>query len=366
MPVRLNFLTGRPAGLECFAQRPGNFAGRPREDRESMDVFSEVLNGVRLKGAMFFSGEFSAPWRLSTPHCRVLGPTLAPGALHIVVYHFVVEGTARACVEGGPDIDLVAGDIVVFPHGDPHHLSGGTGAASVESEMVLRRIVTGDLSPMHAGGGGATTRFVCGYLTLDPMLCGPILESLPPILKVNVRTDRAGQWLEQSILHLLEETASNRAGSDAMLAKLSEALFVDTLRRYVADLPDQSTGWLAGARDAVVGRSLSLLHKRPAHAWTIAELATAVGVSRSALVARFTRYLADPPMAYLTGWRLRLAAEALTSSSKSVADVAAGVGYESEAAFNRAFKRAFGVPPARYRRQSRASASAPEQQFGTG
>jgi AraC-like DNA-binding protein len=302
---------------------------------------------------MYFSAEFSAPWRLSMPHCRVLTPTLAPGAPHIVIYHLVVEGTARARVDDGPDFELSPGDIVVFPHGDPHDLSGGTGTSRVDDAAILRRIATGDLSPMRAGGGGATTRFVCGYLTLDPLLCGPILESLPPLLKVNVRTDRSGQWLEQSILHLLEEAGSDRAGSDAMLAKLSEALFVDTLRRYVTGLPDQATGWLAGARDAVVGKSLALLHKRPEHAWTIAELAKNVGVSRSALVARFTRYLSDPPMAYLTGWRLRLAAQALTSSAKGIADVAAAVGYESEAAFNRAFKRLFGVPPARYRRERR-------------
>lgn len=322
-----------------------------------MDAFSEVLSGVRLKGAMFFSAEFSAPWRLSTPHCRALAPVLAPDAPHIVVYHFVVDGTARARVEGGTDVALSPGDIVVFPHGDPHHLSAGPGTNPVENAALLQRITTGDLSPMHAGGGGAITRFVCGYMTLDPLLCGPILESLPPMLTVNVRTDRAGLWLEQSILHLLDEATSNRAGSDAMLAKLSEALFVDTVRRHVAGLADQSTGWLAGARDPVVGKSLALLHKRPEHPWTVAELAMAVGVSRSALVARFTRYLSDPPMAYLTQWRLRLAAQALTSSSKGVADVAAAVGYESEAAFNRAFKRAFGLPPAQYRRQARQSAS---------
>jgi transcriptional regulator GlxA family with amidase domain len=196
-------------------------------------------------------------------------------------------------------------------------------------------------------------------LTFDPLLCGPILESLPPMLKVNIRTDRSGHWLEQSILHLLDEAASDRAGSDAMLAKLSEALFVDTLRRYVTGLPDQTTGWLAGARDPIVGKSLALLHRRAHHPWTIAGLAAEVGVSRSVLAERFTRYLSDPPMAYLTGWRLRLAAQALTSSSKGVGDIAAAVGYESEAAFNRAFKRAFGVPPARYRRQSRAPASLP-------
>jgi AraC-like DNA-binding protein len=322
-----------------------------------MDAFSEVLSGVRMKGAMFFSAEFSAPWRLSTPHCRVLASTLAPGAPHLMMYHLVVDGSARASVQGGPDVDLSPGDLVVFPHGDPHQLSGGSGTNPVDAAAVLQKIATRDLSPMHAGGGGAATRFVCGYLTFDPLLCGPILESLPPMLKVNIRTDRSGHWLEQSILHLLDEAASDRAGSDAMLAKLSEALFVDTLRRYVTGLPDQTIGWLAGARDPVVGKSLALLHRRAHHPWTIAGLAAEVGVSRSVLAERFTRYLSDPPMAYLTGWRLRLAAQALTSSSKGVGDIAAAVGYESEAAFNRAFKRAFGVPPARYRRQSRKPVS---------
>ena len=189
-----------------------------------MDAFSEVLSGVRLKGAMFFSAEFSAPWRLSTPHSRSLASTLAPGADHLVIYHFVVEGSARACLEGGPDVDLSPGDIVVFPHGDPHHLSGGSGKHQVESAGVFLKIVTRDLSPMQAGGGGATTRFVCGYLTCDPLLCGPILESLPSMLKVNVRTDRSGHWLEHSILHLVEEAASDRAGSD------------DAVRVWVLDL----------------------------------------------------------------------------------------------------------------------------------
>ena len=316
-----------------------------------MDAFSEVLSGVRLKGALYFSAEFSAPWRLTTP--KTLAATLAPGAPHLVIYHFVVDGSARARLDDGPEVELIPGDIVVFPRGDTHHLSAGSGATEIEGAAVLRKVAMRDLTVMQAGGGGAATRMVCGYLTCDPLLCGPILESLPPMLTVNVRTDRSGQWLEQSILHLVEEAGSDRAGSEAMLSKLSEALFVDTLRRYVSGLPEQQTGWLAGARDPFVGKSLALLHRRPNHSWTIAEIAAAVGLSRSALVERFTRYLSDSPMAYLTGWRLRLAAQALTATSKGVADIGAEVGYESEAAFNRAFKRVFGVPPARYRRQSR-------------
>ena len=161
-----------------------------------MDAFSEVLNGVRLKGAMFFRAEFSAPWQLSTPHCRALAPTLAPGAPHMLIYHFVVDGSARVCLEGEPEVELSPGDIVLFPHGDPHHLRSGSGSNQLDGASLLRKVATHDLSPMHAGGGGAMTGFVCGYLTCDPLLCGPILESLPPMLKVNIRTDRPGQWLE--------------------------------------------------------------------------------------------------------------------------------------------------------------------------
>ena len=200
------------------------------------------------------------------------------------------------------------------------------------------------------------TRIVCGFMACDPHLGRPILGGLPAMFKVNIRTDRSGRWLEDSMLHLVEEAASGRVGSEAMLAKLAETLFIDALRRYIANLPEEQTGWLAGARDEVVGKSLGLLHRRVDHPWTIADLANEVGVSRSALVERFTRYLSEPPITYLTRWRLQLAARALAGTSKGVAEISSSVGYESEAAFNRAFKREFGVPPARYRREQRSSA----------
>ena len=220
------------------------------------------------------------------------------------------------------------------------------------------------MSPLQAGGGGDISRFVCGYMSCDPHLSRPILSGLPPVFKVNIRTDPSGLWLENSILHLVEEAASGRMGSEAMLAKLSEALFVDTLRRYVASLPEQQTGWLTGVRDPIVGKSLGLLHSRIAHPWTIADLADEVGISRSALVQRFTRYLSEPPMTYLTRWRLQLAARSLERTARGVAEIAAEVGYESEAAFNRAFKREFGQPPGRYRSDQRA-ASTREDAAGT-
>src|SRR5262249_51367427 len=227
-------------------------------------------------------------------------------------------------------IALEPGDIVVFPHGDPHQLmsgklTSGERATNDLTSAILNKVMTHDLSPVRAGGGGENARFVCGYMACDPFMCRPILEGLPRVLKVNIRSDNSGNWLENSILHLVEEAGSGKAGSDAMLAKLSEALFVDTLRRYVAGLPEEQIGWLAGARDPIVGKSPAILHSRVSQPWTIADLAREVGLSRSALVDRFSRFLAVPPMAYLTQWRLQLAARALTSTPRGIADIAADV-----------------------------------------
>jgi len=321
-----------------------------------MDAFSEVLSGVKLNGAVFFNAEFSAPWGLSVPASDKM-TTIAPERAHLVLYHLVIEGGAIIELEDGQSLELKAGDIVIFPHGDPHCMSSSKGTTrTFPNYGISAKIQARDLSPLKAGGGGEISRFVCGYMTCDPHLSRPILNGLPPVLKVNIRADLSGQWLENSILYLVEEAVSGRVGSEAMLAKLSEALFVDTLRRYVAGLPDQQIGWLAGTRDPIVGKSLGLLHSRSAHPWTIASLADEVGISRSALVERFTRYLAEPPMTYLSRWRLQLAARSLEKTSRSVAEIAADVGYESEAAFNRAFKREFGQPPGRYRGNHRASA----------
>ena len=321
-----------------------------------MDALSDILSGVKLNGALFFSAEFSAPWCFASPASKALAAVLAPGAAHLVIYHFVIDGRAFVQLADGQSIEVGPGDVVVLPHGDPHTMtsSGGVTTASLTS-AILSKVKSRDLSPMQAGGGGDSARYVCGYMACDPLLGQPILSGLPPVFKVNVRADRSGQWLESSILHLVDEAASGRVGSQAMLNKLSEALFVDTLRRYVGSLPEQQTGWLAGARDPIVGKGLGLLHNRVAHSWTIAALADEVGISRSALVERFTRYLSEPPMTYLTRWRLQLAAQALERTSRSVAEIAADVGYESEAAFNRAFKRELGQPPGRYRSDHRDS-----------
>jgi AraC-like DNA-binding protein len=323
-----------------------------------MDAFSEILSGVKLVGAVFFNAEFSAPWGLSVPASKQIAERFVPGAAHSLLYHLVVEGSAVVEMADGEPLELGSGDIVIFPNGDAHHMSSKGAKRPFPNYGITAKIEERDLSPLHAGGGGETSRFVCGYMTCDPNLSRPILSGLPPVFKVNIGTDRSGQWLESSILHLVDEAVSGRVGSEAMLAKLSEALFVDTLRRYVAGLPEQQRGWLTGARDPIVGKSLGLMHRRVAHPWTIASLADEVGISRSALVQRFTRYLSEPPMAYLTRWRLQLAARSLERTSRGVAEIASEVGYESEAAFNRAFKREFGLPPGQYRNEHRGAVAA--------
>jgi AraC-like DNA-binding protein len=323
-----------------------------------VDAFSEILSGVKLNGAVFFNAEFSAPWGFSTPPPSAVADELAPGSEHLVLYHFLLDGAATVHMVDGPSLELTSGDVVIFPHGHQHHMtSDKRSVAPFPNYGISAKIRARDLTPLYAGGGGARSRFVCGYMTCDPYLCRPLLSGLPPVFKVNIRTDNSGHWLESSILHLVEEAASGSVGSEAMLAKLSETLFIDTLRRYVATLPEQQSGWLAGMRDPFVGKCLGLMHSRVAYPWTIADLADKAGISRSALVERFTRYLSEPPMTYLTRWRLQLAARSLERTSRSVAEIAGDIGYESEAAFNRAFKREFGQPPGRYRIDHRSATS---------
>jgi len=321
-----------------------------------MDVLSEVLKVVKLEGAIYYNAEFRAPWSFRAPPSRVLAPHFASGGAHVIIYHLLTEGLAFAGLESGPRVSLSAGDVVIFPHGDGHVLSNGAPIEPMNNERDLHQILAQGLKLARFGGGGEPTRFVCGYMSCDPQLSRVLLAGLPPVFKVGIRDDSAGLWLENSIRFSVGEAGASRAGGEAVLAKLSEVLFVETIRRYIAQLPPEETGWLAGARDPEVGRTLALLHRSPERPWTLAELAREAGISRSVLAERFRHYLGEPPMSYLMRWRLQLGARTLKASNRSVAEIAAGVGYESEAAFNRAFKREFGAPPARFRNESRIGA----------
>ncbi len=315
-----------------------------------MDALSEILRVIKLDSAIFFNAEFSEPWCLASPESRTLAPALARGAGHVIIYHLLCEGRAYAQLPDGERVALTPGDIVTFPHGHGHLLGSGPRVTPIDAGDALPGLLERGLELVHIGGGGAPSRFICGFLVCDPQLSRAFLGGLPPLIKVSIRDDPSGQWLENSLKFSVTQAANHEAGAGAMLTKLSEAVFAETLRRYVRGLPEGQTGWLAGARDAEVGKALTLLHHQHAHPWTVAELAREAGLSRTVLSERFRHFLGEPPMAYLTRWRLQLGARALTATSHSVAQIAADVGYESEAAFNRAFKREHGLPPARYRK----------------
>jgi AraC-like DNA-binding protein len=319
-----------------------------------MDVLSEVLRVVKLEGAVFFNGEFSAPWCLSEPQSTAIASYLSPEAGHLILYHFLTEGRAYARLPEGRREELTAGDVVIFPHGDPHVLGNGSPEKPVDSFQTFAKNLTQGLKLARFGGGGEISRFVCGYMVCEPRLSEVFLAGLPKMLKVHVSNEPSGQWLENSIRFSVGEVNGSNAGSGLVLAKLSEVLFVETLRRYINALPADQIGWLAGARDPIIGQALALLHKEPADPWTVSDLARHVGLSRTRLAERFRHFLGESPMAYLAQWRLKLGAEILQSTEDSVAEVAAAVGYGSEAAFNRAFKREFDCPPAQFRRNRKA------------
>ena len=321
-----------------------------------MDALAEILRVIKLDSAIYLNAEFSEPWCITSPNSSALAPLFVRPGAHVIIYHLLCQGRAYFEIDDGERVELSAGDLVTLPHGHGHKMGSGPGVTALDVSTTLPGILARGLELLNVGGGGEPCRFICGFLACDPHLSQVFLGGLPPVIRFNIREDASGQWLENSLRFSVAQAAAKEPGADAMLAKLSEVFFAETLRRYQRELPSAQTGWLAGARDPSVGKALTLFHQRHAHPWTVPEIAREVGVSRSVLSERFRHFLGEAPMTYLTRWRLQLGARALLSTPHSVAQVASDVGYESEAAFNRAFKREYGVPPARYRRDK---ASAP-------
>ena len=314
-----------------------------------MDALSELLRVVKLSGALFFNAQCAEPWCVRSPPSAVFCRHLGLESSHIIEFHLIADGRCYVRV-GEETMPLTAGDIVLIPHGDMHHMGNGCGGETIDGEADLPAVLGGGMQLSLLGGGGEQTRLICGYLVCEARLIQPVLAGLPRVLRVHVRNDPSGGLLESMLGHAVEQISGATPGSELIAARLAEVLFAEVLRRYVLQLPAGRTGWLAGAADTAVGRALALLHQRPGHGWTLDELARDAGLSRSALTERFARYLGQAPMAYLTDWRLELAAESLRTTNRSVVQIAGDVGYDSEAAFNRAFKRRFSAPPARYRR----------------
>lgn len=312
-----------------------------------MDALSDVLAAIRLDGAVYVKAEFTAPWCVETQYGLHTAAHRLPRADHIVFFHLLTDGSCRArLAAGGDEVEVKAGDLLLFPH-DHRHILGTDlklTPAPVGSEAL------DGLIDMRYGGDGEATRFICGYLACDRRASRALLGPLPPMLRIPLGDISTRGWLAD-LLHLgVQESLAKRPGSQSLLAKLSELAFIEALRRYAQSKPQDLKGWLAGLQDPYVGRALSLLHGDPTRGWTVDALAREVALSRSALAERFTDLIGTPPMQYLTQWRLTLAAQALRGSGDGIARIAERSGYDSEAAFTRAFKREYGMPPTAWRK----------------
>jgi AraC-like DNA-binding protein len=315
------------------------------------DVLSDVLRAVRLTGAVYFDFELSSPWVVEAPPSREIVGKVMPGAQRVIEYHLIARGTGWGHAIGHEPVRLQEGDLIIFPQGDAHVLSSAPGMRTSPNMEPLARASTPLPMFYELGGGGPErARIVCCFLGCDERPFNPLLTALPAVLHLSAAGPNATTgWLGTLLSIAAKESGSGRAGGENVLGRLSELMFVETIRHYLETLPPAETGWLAGLRDPMVGQALAVLHREPREPWTVERLARVVGLSRSVLAERFTVMIGQPPMQYLALWRMQLASRLLLEG-RPVASVANAVGYESEAAFSRAFKKLVGRPPATWRR----------------
>lgn len=332
-----------------------------------MDVLSEVLRVVRLSGAIHFCAEFTHPWAILSSPPEMLAARLFPGAEAVTPFHIATAGRCFLSWGSVAPIVFEAGDVVVFSRGAQHILASEPGIAPVPIKDIYRPSAD-RVTVLQHGGGGDESRFICGFLRSDQRFA-PLLDTMPSLTCIRVRegalflesytdSDRHAapvrleeppHFWQAAIAHLVREASGARLGNHALLARLAELLFMEVLRWQLTCLGGGSTGWFSGLEDPHVGRALRLMHGDPARGWTVEDLARESGISRAALARRFVELVGDSPMQYLTRWRMHLARSLLRESNIGIAQLALRVGYESEAAFSRAFRRAVGVPPATWR-----------------
>lgn len=323
-----------------------------------MDTLSEMLAELRLVTGFFLQAEFFTPWCVDSAPDKDDLRHLLPDAEHVIIFHLLTEGSCGIRLQSGSESwQLKAGDVIIFPRAEPHLIGSDLHLVPVQAAKLVEPPGADGMMRISYGGNGACTRFICGFLSGDPRLCRPLLESLPSVVVTPLCTPGNINWITETMRFASQETKAPGIGSSLILSRVSELIFIEALRRYAAALPESRHGWLAGLRNPHVSRALSLLHARPDYPWTIEDLSVQAGLSRSALADRFQRLLGEPPLRYLTRWRLALASRQLRETQEPLVRIAERVGYDSEAAFNRAFKREFGTPPASWRRQMRRAAA---------
>jgi AraC family transcriptional regulator, alkane utilization regulator len=327
---------------------PPSFAATPETARVGYDVLAEMLRTVRLNGSVFLNASFTAPFGVISPK-QYDEHTPMARLRHISIFHLIASGSCTVEIATGERRSVSAGDILLMPFAEAHKFwSGEVAEMAVAADLVRPGPIKGMWSVNH-GGGGQETRMVCGFLESSEFLFAPVFRTLPPLWVDKTEDDEVSALITSTVRKILRLTDTAAPGTEFMLGRLMELLFVEVLRRYAAKLPPSAKGWFAALNDPVVARAMQLVHSDPARRWTADDLARGVGASRTVLAERFNAVMGQAPIEYITGWRMQLAAERIRSSHESFAAIAADVGYESEAAFNRAFKRVTGVTPGRWR-----------------
>jgi AraC-like DNA-binding protein len=313
-----------------------------------MDVLSDVLRTIRLEGALFLNGEMRAPWCVKVPPSAYIAQVLKPGVQRLAICHLVLQGTCWAQAEGGSPVRAESGEAIVIPHGSAHMLGSALQHAAIDVDHVVNTRIP-SIDRIRYGGNGESTIIVCSWFAYEGDAPNPMMANLPSLFTSALRRRSAGPWIEQSINFVLADAAAKTPGFEVLASKVAEMLFAEVLRGYIESMPANNPGWLAGLRDPHVSRCLALMHGEPARDWTVDALAGEVHISRSVLAEKFAELVGAPPMQYLTRWRMIVAAGMLRNEQTNLARVAEGVGYESEAAFSRAFKREYGVSPGQWR-----------------
>ncbi|MEO1208226.1 MAG: AraC family transcriptional regulator [Cyanobacteria bacterium J06638_20] len=319
-----------------------------------MDILSEVLRTVRFVSALDLRADFSAPWTVETESCYEFAEAGQLGYKQIVQFHIIADGQCWVQTTQGIRQALSQGDIIIFPHGDSHILGDSLDRTPTPMTELLPDPPWEPPPFLAYGGGGDLTRMVCGFLECEELIAHPFLKALPAFMHVRAFAKPTVPLLEAGVRHIIQEADGSKPGSLCLLTRLIEVMFIEILRSQLQEQVAESASSLAALSDPIVGQVLERFHEDPAYPWTVPELASQLNLSRSALAQRFTQLIGHPPMKYLITWRLQLASMHLQNTDASVAKVAAQVGYESEAAFNRAFKRYVGLPPGTWR--SRKSA----------
>jgi AraC-like DNA-binding protein len=319
------------------------------------DPLSDVLRSVRLTGGVFLAARFTAPWcisaKIDAEDCK---PFLDVPA-QIICYHVVTEGTLLVTLEDETSIEVRAGEVILLPRNDWHLMASAAGIEPVSASTLIQPPSGGGLPSIVHGGGGEPTNLICGFLGSADVF-NPLLEALPAVLTLDIRQGMARDWIETSVRFAASELAAGRLASSSVLSRLSELLLIEAVRQYSVSVADGEAGWLKGLVDPQIGRALALIHEDLGAPLSVEELAREAALSRSAFTDRFTSVVGTPPIRYMTVWRLAAAKRQLAESARGVGQIAHSVGYQSEAAFSRAFKREFGVPPVRWRDQAGESA----------